>query len=168
MRASWRSSRGVACAAARAQYDDTVNVRRIQSQPELLFASSHRSIYVDGENRRVSVVRTSVAVSSLDECAHEYIAALRAMEPLARAQMSLLLDVRLAPLCNDAALEETVAPYRKAMCAGFQRAATLVAGSVQQLQFTRYGREDELGMRVFNREALALAFLQEGRATETR
>ncbi len=104
----------------------------------------------------------SVTIESLEDCAEQYRQALRAMIALPRARMSLLLDVCQAPLRNDPALEATVAPHRASMCVGFRRVATLVGGSLQHLQFTRYGREDGSGMRVFQNEALALAYLRDG------
>jgi hypothetical protein len=46
-------------------------------------------------------------------------------------------------------------------CAGFHRVATLVNGSLQRLQFTRYGREDGSTIRVFESETLALDYLRD-------
>ncbi len=106
-------------------------------------------------------MRSAVPVTSLEDCARQYVAALHAMESLPRARLVLLLDVRLAPLRNDAALEATVAPYRAAMCLNFSRVATLVGGSLQRLQFTRYSREDGADARVFDVEGGALAYLGE-------
>ena len=130
--------------------------------PTQLFASSHRRILVDTRAGLVRVIRTGVTVESLEDCAEQYEQALRAMVSLPRARMSLLLDVRQAPLRNDPALEATVAPHRASMCLGFRRVATLVSGSLQHLQFTRYGREDGSRVRVFEDEASTLAYLRDG------
>jgi hypothetical protein len=140
-------------------YDEGVSARPLAAAQAQLFTSTHRRILVDAQAALVRVIRTRATIESLEDCAEQYRQALRAMVALPRARMSLLLDVRQAPLRNDPALEATVAPHRASMCAGFRRVATLVGGSLQHLQFTRYGREDGSGMRLFESEMLALDYL---------
>lgn len=73
------------------------------------------------------------------------------------------MDMRSARGRNDDAFERAVAKHRAATVSGFRRVAVLVQSLHGQLQVQRHVREDKLGeVRVFDREALALGWLEQG------
>jgi hypothetical protein len=84
---------------------------------------------------------------------------IKALAPLHRAKLSLLLDLRLAPARNDPTYEAAVSPLRKGVTQDFFRVGALLQSAVGKLQIQRYAREDGIALQAFVNESLALAYL---------
>ena len=90
------------------------------------------------------------------------------LDRFGRATSCVLIDSRAAPGRNDPEFERWFSFYRRGMLLGFVRAAVLVTTAVGKLQSDRLVRQDaqaEDAVRVFNDEAIALAWLREGLAS---
>jgi len=116
----------------------------------------------DGGSRVVRVTRTGAAITALAQVEECWGAVNRALLRVHREEHCLLMDMRSARGRNDDAFERAVAKHRAATVSGFRRVAVLVQSLHGQLQVQRHVREDKLGeVRVFDREALALSWLEE-------
>jgi hypothetical protein len=121
------------------------------------FVSVRRSLSRGG---LVRVVRSSVALETLEQVDEAWGGTSRALMPLERAKHVLLLDMRNAPGRNDDAFERRVARYRAATVQGFARVAVLVRSLPGQLQVQRHAREDGLeSVHIFASEQAALDWL---------
>ena len=92
-----------------------------------------------------------------------------ALRTVDRYRNVLLIDFRDAWGRNDAAFEQTVAPFRTETTRGFRRVAVLTRSLAGQLQVQRLAREDGVeALRCFDAEDAAIAWLlddlQGGRA----
>jgi hypothetical protein len=86
-----------------------------------------------------------------------------ALRTVDRYRNVLLIDFRDAWGRNDAAFEQTVAPFRTETTRGFRRVAVLTRSLAGQLQVQRLAREDGVeALRCFDAEATAIAWLLEG------
>jgi hypothetical protein len=132
----------------------------LESLLENRFVSIRRSRARGG---LVRVVRSSVAIETLEQVDEAWGSTSRALMPLDRTKHVLLLDMREAPGRNDDAFERRVAPYRAATVRGFLRVAVLVRSLPGQMQVQRHAREDGLGsVHVFASEQAALEWLATG------
>jgi hypothetical protein len=125
----------------------------------VLASTPHFSLSFDDSIGLCRLTRTSVIieVSSVAAAFNPVHAALRQID---RTRSLLLIDVRLAPLRNDPALEAGIDREVHVIVAGFLRWCVLVRTSAGALQVNRVSRarrpEDPM---VFRDESEALAWL---------
>ncbi|MGZ3438861.1 MAG: hypothetical protein ACXVDD_05075 [Polyangia bacterium] len=110
---------------------------------------------LDEAARRLRMTRTAAPFASPDEMQRAHREVLRAVAPFRGHR--LLLDVRNGPSRNDPEYEEVLAALRKQIV---ERVAILVRSAVGGLHATRLAREDGVQARIFQDEALALAYLE--------
>jgi hypothetical protein len=111
----------------------------------------------------VRLCRTSERIETLEEAAHVWGTVAGALRRVDRNRDVLLIDFRDARGRNDAAFEQTVAPFRCETTRGFRKVAVLTRSLAGQLQVQRLAREDGVEMlRCFDSEFEALQWLHEG------
>lgn len=113
---------------------------------------------VDEAASLVRMTRTAAPFASPDEMQRAHREVLRALAPFRGHR--LLLDVRSGPSRNDPEYEKGLAALRKQIVERFERVAILVKSAVGGLHATRLAREDGVQARIFQDEALALAYLE--------
>jgi hypothetical protein len=86
-------------------------------------------------------------------------ALVKALAPLDRSKLKLLMDLREAPLRNDPGFEEAIRQLLAQLFMGFAKVAVLVRTAVGELQTSRHRREGGFAGGVFKDEAQALAYL---------
>lgn len=107
--------------------------------------------------------RTEERIETLDQAAQVWGAVAAALRGIDRSRHGLLIDFRAARGRNDAAFENTVAPFRTETTRGFRRVAVLTKSTAGALQVQRLAKEDGVGsLRCFDAESPALAWLQTG------
>ncbi|MBL9106875.1 MAG: hypothetical protein JNL82_38560 [Myxococcales bacterium] len=127
---------------------------------ETLWSSDEAAVTFD---RRLGIVRFIRSAAPLPELAVfralmlELVARL---DGLARAELGLIVDTRLAIGRSDDAFEAMMNEFRPRLFGGFRRVAVLIKTAVGRLQVQRLARADNLvdRMLVTGDEAEAVAF----------
>lgn len=126
------------------------SVKTLYSSPYMVFS-------LDGNLLRMT--RSSEGYPSIEELTQETERIKVALEDLDPTNMVILVDVREAPLRNDAGFENAMSDMR-AMTSRCRRTAVLVKTAVGELQTARLARGKKTDQKAFMNEAEALAFLQ--------
>lgn len=107
--------------------------------------------------------RSEERIETLEQAAQVWGAVVGALRGLDRSKHVLLIDFREARGRNDAAFEQTVAPFRTETTRGFRRVAVLTKSTAGALQVQRLAKEDGVeSLRCFDAESPALVWLQAG------
>lgn len=126
---------------------------------ESLLASAWFEVYRRGNV--VHVVRTDRAFRSAREIDRAHGDVARVLEPLPRAELGILVDLRMAPARNDPEFEKAVAEHRRRIPAGFARRAVVVQTEVGKLHVQRHARQDgDPGLAIFTDPLLALELVR--------
>lgn len=121
-------------------------------------------LWRDGDSDSVlRLCRTEERIETLEQAAQVWGAVVGALRGVDRSRHVLLIDFREARGRNDAAFEQTVAPFRAETTRGFRRVAVLTKSTAGALQVQRLAKEDGVdSLRCFDAETKALAWLQDG------
>lgn len=112
-------------------------------------------------DRIVQVARTDRAFASVEELDRAHTEVVNILDALPRAELSILVDLRLAPGRNEADVEAAMAPHRLRLFEGFARRAVLVRSAVGRLQVRRHAMKDgHDDLRVFTEAPAALEYLK--------
>jgi hypothetical protein len=130
---------------------------------EDLLRNVYAGLTLDRAQRVVRFTRTSAPYPTLAAYDAEVTAITRSLAPIDRRSLTLLVDLRLAPMRNDLGSEAIATRFRRDVLRGFARVAVLVATQVGKLQITRHGHEDGEGPRTFLSEDDAMAYLAAAR-----
>ena len=125
----------------------------------VLYESKFARLELDEARRIVRYVRTAEPFASVDDATQMFRDILTGTARLARRDLALLSDLRLAPGRNDEAFEGTVSTFRQELFGGFRKRAALVRTMAGKLQVRRLNGNPETAADVFDDEATALAFL---------
>jgi len=126
-----------------------------------LAVTPHFSIAVDEARRQCRVTRSHVPLKPADVQA-AFVPVMRALATLETSHWRMLLDVRDAPMRNDADLERAFDVEIHTMARRFAQWAVLVKTSAGALQVNRVSRTSGHDEPVlFRGEDLALAWLAE-------
>lgn len=135
---------------------------RAVQQNSALLNTPHVRLWREGPvGSLVRLHRTSEPILTLEEAASVWGAVVRSLQGIDRVSHVLLIDFRDARGRNDAAFEQTVAPFRAETTRGFRRVAVLTRSLAGQLQAQRLARHDGVDsrLRCFDSEEAALAWL---------
>jgi hypothetical protein len=127
----------------------------------VLYESKYARLEVDEARRIVRYVRSAEPFESIDDATRMFDDLVLANDRVARRDLGLLSDVRLAPGRNDEAFEGVVAARRNELFGGFRKRAVLVRTMVGKLQVQRLNRASVTAADVFDDEAAAIAYLSE-------
>jgi hypothetical protein len=124
-----------------------------------LMSTPHVEVLFDPPTKVLRFVRTEAPYASVDEMLsiHELVGKL--FDRLRRDRCTLLVDMRRAPMNNDAAFEKPAEQARAILVRGFPRIAVLVRTARGTLQVGRHLREDRLHIGLFNDEEKAIDHL---------
>ncbi|WP_437818359.1 hypothetical protein [Sorangium sp. So ce1078] len=125
--------------------------------PEVL-RNAHFIVTVDPMAKVVRVTRTAEPFDSIAQIEQECLEVTKALAPVDRSAMSLLLDIRAAPGRNDPTFEEATLRLRTAAVRGFGCVAVLVGTSAGALQVRRHSREDGIDRLISDNEDELLAY----------
>lgn len=133
------------------------------SQRPLLTTPFIRLWREDDSDAVLRLCRSEERIETLEQAAQVWGAVVGALRGLDRSKHVLLIDFREARGRNDAAFEQTVAPFRTETTRGFRRVAVLTKSTAGALQVQRLAKEDGVeSLRCFDAESPALAWLQAG------
>lgn len=124
-----------------------------------LLRTPHVVITKDAALPFVRVTRLGAAISSAAEIDAMVRDVARALEPLRRRGITVLCDLRDAPLGVETNFQAPMAAFRAELCRGTHRTAFLVGTVVGLLQARRFLREQGLHAPVFDDEKAAMAHL---------
>lgn len=127
-----------------------------------LYSSVHWTLEERPEGRLAILQRTPVAWASLAELRDENEAILSSLGQHQRAQ-GLLVDMREAPIRNDADFENAMAKLRQGLGSHFERMAILLESNLGELQVTRIERDERRNALATRSESSALKFLLGGK-----
>jgi sulfite reductase alpha subunit-like flavoprotein len=127
-----------------------------------LYTSPHWTLDEHFAENLTVLQRTPVAWSSLGELGLESAAILGALRP-DHAQCGLLVDMRHAPIRNDADFENAMAALRAGLTGHFKRTAVLLESKLGELQVTRIERDERRSSLATRSESAALKFLSGGK-----
>lgn len=127
----------------------------------MLYESKYARLEVDEARRIVRYVRSAEPFESIDDATRMFDDLVLANDRVARRDLGLLSDVRLAPGRNDEAFEGVVAARRNELFGGFRKRAVLVRTMVGKLQVQRLNRASVTAADVFDDEVAAIAYLSE-------
>jgi hypothetical protein len=123
-----------------------------------IISTPHFVLSRHDDGRLWRLTRSDAAITP--EEVQEALAPIRAaLEGVEHREAGLLVDVRLAPLRNDPALETAMSTQVHRIADGFAKWAVLVRTSVGALQVSRVARLDHREPFVGRDEAQALAWL---------
>ncbi|WP_437970560.1 hypothetical protein WMF04_15290 [Sorangium sp. So ce260] len=125
--------------------------------PEVL-RNAHFIVAVDPMAKVVRVTRTAEPFDSIAQIEQECLEITKALAPVDRSAMSLLLDIRAAPGRNDPTFEESTLRLRTAAVRGFGCVAVLVGTPAGALQVRRHSREDGVDRLISDNEDELLAY----------
>jgi hypothetical protein len=126
---------------------------------QVLYESKHARLEIDAGKRLLRYTRSAEPFASVADAERMFLDLAAANAGVARAELALLSDIRLAPGRNDEAFESAVALRRNELFGGFRRRATLVRTLVGKLQMQRLNRSSILSTEVFDDEAAAITYL---------
>lgn len=127
-----------------------------------LYSSAHW-IFEERTDERLAILqRTPVAWTSLAQLSEENESILRSLGEHQRSQ-GLLVDMREAPIRNDAEFENAMAKLRRGLTDHFERMAILLESNLGELQVTRIERDERRNALATRSESSALKFLQGGK-----
>lgn len=127
-----------------------------------LYSSAHW-IFEERTGEGLAVLqRTPVAWLSLAQLSDENETILRTLREHQRDQ-GLLVDMRDAPIRNDADFENAMAKLRQGLTQHFKRMAILLESNLGELQVTRIERDERRNALATRSESSALKFLQGGK-----
>jgi sulfite reductase (NADPH) flavoprotein alpha-component len=127
-----------------------------------LYASEHWIFEEDPEQCIATLQRTPVPWTSLAQLKHENEAILSGLAPR-QQEHGLLVDMRQAPIRNDAEFENAMAKLRLVLTAHFKRTAILLDSNLGELQVTRIERDERRNALATRSESTALKFLIGGK-----
>jgi hypothetical protein len=131
--------------------------------PRRIYTSRHWLFEEKPEQKLLVLQRTPVAWPSLTQLREEnqvLLASLRADQ----RPYGLLVDMRQAPIRNDAAFEGAMADLRNQLTTHFQRVSILLESNLGELQVTRIERDERRQATITTRsESAALKFLAGGK-----
>jgi hypothetical protein len=127
-----------------------------------LYASEHWIFEEDPEQCVATLQRTPVPWSSLAQLMRENETILRGLAPR-QQEHGLLVDMRQAPIRNDADFENAMAKLRLVLTAHFKRTAILLDSNLGELQVTRIERDERRNALATRSESTALKFLIGGK-----
>jgi PAS domain S-box-containing protein len=131
--------------------------------PRRLYTSRHWLFEEHPEQRLLVLQRTPLAWPSLSQLRAEN-AALLALLRTEQRPYGLLVDMRQAPIRNDAEFEGAMADLRSKLTAHFQRVSILLDSNLGELQVTRIERDERRHATITTRsESAALKFLSGGK-----
>jgi hypothetical protein len=134
----------------------------------LRFSNDYGSIEEDPELRVILHRRSAVPFPTEEEIRVCFAEMSRELDRVGRRDKALLVDLRDTQGINDPRFEEAVARGRKKVVAGFVAIAALVKTAAGALQLRRQAAQDGAGMRVFQDEAEAIAYLAAAAAAVPR
>jgi hypothetical protein len=124
-----------------------------------VFRSSHIIVNREESGRVIRARRTSVPFATVADMYGVEAQFLRAIPVRERFNLSVLVDVRDAPMLANDGLEAEAAKVIDAMASEFERSALLVRTAVGALQVRRIARTTPFRLELFEDEAAALAYL---------
>lgn len=126
---------------------------------EELYRSSHLIVTREDNGRLVRARRTSAPFGSAADMYAVQAQFLRVVPVRDRFCVSVLVDVREAPMLANDALEIEAVKVIDSMASDFERSALLVRTAVGALQVRRIARTNPFRLELFEDEAAALAYL---------
>jgi hypothetical protein len=126
---------------------------------EELYSSSHLVVTREEGGRLVRARRTSCPFTSAADMYSVEAQFLRIIPVRDRVGVSILVDVRDAPMLANDALEIEAVKVIDAMASDFERSALLVRTAVGALQVRRIARTNPFRLELFEDEVAALAYL---------
>lgn len=127
-----------------------------------LYSSEHWVFEEEPEQSLAILQRTPVPWASLAQLTFENESILNGLRP-GQAEHGLLVDMRQAPIRNDADFENAMARLRLVLTAHFKRMAILLDSNLGELQVTRIERDERRNALATRSESTALKFLQGGK-----
>ncbi len=124
-----------------------------------LFRSTHLIVIREESGRVIRARRTASPLASNADVYAIESQFLRVVPMRDRFAVSMLVDVRDAPMLSNAGLEIEAAKVIDAMASEFERSALLVRTAVGALQVRRIARTNPFRLEIFEDEATALAYL---------
>jgi hypothetical protein len=124
-----------------------------------LFRSTHLIVNREESGRVIRARRTSSPFASAADMYAVESQFLRAFPMRDRFAISVLVDVREAPMLANDGLEIEAAKVIDAMASEFERSALLVRTAVGALQVRRIAKTNPFRLELFEDEAMALAYL---------
>ncbi len=124
-----------------------------------LFRSSHLVVMREEGGRVIRARRTLSPFASAADMYAVEAQFLRAVPIRERFGVSVLVDVRDAPMLANDGLELEAAKVIDAMASEFERSALLVRTAVGALQVRRIARTTQFRLELFEDEAAAIAYL---------
>lgn len=124
-----------------------------------LFRSTHLIVTREEGGRVIRARRTSSPFGSAADMYGVEAQFLRAVPMRERFGVSVLVDVRDAPMLANDGLELEAAKVIDAMASEFERSALLVRTAVGALQVRRIARTTPFRLELFEDEAAAIAYL---------
>lgn len=124
-----------------------------------VFRSSHIIVNRDESARVVRARRTALPFATVADMYAVEAQFLRAIPVKERFNLSILVDVRDAPMLSNDGLEVEAAKVIDAMASEFERSALLVRTAVGALQVRRIARTNPFRLELFEDEAAAIAYL---------
>lgn len=127
-----------------------------------LFRSTHLIVIREESGRVIRARRTATPLVSVADIYAVESQFLRAVPMRDRFAVSVLVDVRDAPMLSKDGLEIEAAKVIDAMASEFERSALLVRTAVGALQVRRIARTNPFRLELFEDEAMALTYLTGG------
>lgn len=127
-----------------------------------VYSSAHWVFEERADESLAVLQRTPVAWTSLAQLSEENEAILESLGEHQRNQ-GLLVDMREAPIRNDADFENAMAKLRQGLTNHFKRMAILLESNLGELQVTRIERDERRNALATRSESSALKFLLGGK-----
>jgi sulfite reductase alpha subunit-like flavoprotein len=126
------------------------------------YTSAHWILDEHPSERLALLQRTPLPWASLAELCAENAAILQALRP-DQGQWGLLVDMRHAPIRNDADFENAMAALRTGLTGHFKRTAVLLDTKLGELQVTRIERDERRNTLATRSESAARKFISGGK-----
>lgn len=124
-----------------------------------LYRSSHLTVTREEGGRLIRARRSSSPFTSVTDMYAVQAQFLKVIPVRERFGLSVLVDVREAPMLANDGLEIEAFKVIDAMASDFERSALLVRTAVGALQVRRIGRTNPFRLELFEDEAAALMYL---------
>jgi sulfite reductase alpha subunit-like flavoprotein len=155
-------------AAAHAKLEAAAQPSGVRGEPSShavtrrLYTSAHWILDEHPAENLTVLQRTPVPWASLNELRAENATILLVLRS-DRSQSGLLVDMRHAPIRNDADFESAMATLRAGLTGHFERTAVLLDTKLGELQVTRIERDERRGTLATRSESAALKFISGGK-----
>jgi hypothetical protein len=133
-----------------------------------IYEDAWLTVTLDEPNGIVRYVRSSRPFVSVEDVVELHAKIGELLHEGAARKLGILIDVREAPLRNDASFEATLVGSFEPVMARFIARAILVKSAMGRLQTTRLSRERGRDVEVFSTEEEALGYLAQKAAARRR